>query len=46
MLFILTAPSEANVMATIRSRCCCLFIPCPVAEEVCGVSEEALSKGA
>ena len=22
VLFILTAPSEANVMATIRSRCC------------------------
>ena len=34
VLFILTAPSEANVMATIRSRCCAYSLA-PVAEEVC-----------
>ena len=32
VLFILTAPSEANVMATIR---CCAYSLAPVAEEVC-----------
>ena len=34
VLFILTAPSEANVMATVRSRCCAYSLA-PVAEEVC-----------
>ena len=34
VLFILTAPSEANVMATIRSRCAPIPLA-PVAEEVC-----------
>ena len=34
VLFILTAPSEANVMATTRSRCCAYSLA-PVAEEVC-----------
>lgn len=34
VLFILTSPSEANVMATIRSRCCTYSLA-PVSEDVC-----------
>ena len=34
VLFILTAPSAAAVLATIRSRCCAYSLA-PVAEEVC-----------
>lgn len=34
VLFVLTAPGEANVMATIRSRCC-IYSLAPVSEAVC-----------